>query len=217
MHVNIQKVCQTAFALALVLAVAGCSTPGRSSTTKATSGVEAVQKRMTTGEQQMNATVQSLVDLTSNPQPDLRPQYNKYLDNLSKLEAQIKKGRGEREAMRTQAQAYFAKWEQDIQTLQNEDIKKVAIARRDAMMASFQKITDEFTKAKPTFQLFMNNLKEVQKALDFDLTPGGVTAIKPIVGKIQDEATDVKKNIANIRAELDRVASEMAATAPGSQ
>jgi hypothetical protein len=217
MHVNIQRVCRTAFATALVLAVAGCSTPGRSSATKATGGIAALQSRLTTGEQQMNATVASLVDLTNNPQPDVKPQYKKYLDNVGKLEAQIKKGRGEREAMRTQAQAYFAKWEQDIQTLQNEELKKVAIARRDAMMASFQKINDEFGKAKPTFQLFMNNLKEIQKALDFDLTPGGITAIKPVVGKVQDEVADVKKNIANVRAELDRVAGEMAATAPSAQ
>jgi hypothetical protein len=217
MHIQMERVCRTAFAAALVLAVVGCSTPGRSSSTKATGGVDAVQKQLSIGEQQMNATVSSLVDLTNNPQPDVRPQYKKFLDNLAKLEAQIKKGQGERAAMRTQAQAYFAKWEQDIQTLQNEDIKKVAMARRDAMMASFQKITDEFNKAKPTFQLFMNNLREIQKALDFDLTPGGITAIKPVVAKVQDQAADVKKNIVTIHAELARVSSELAATAPSPQ
>jgi DNA repair exonuclease SbcCD ATPase subunit len=217
MRIQIQRPCHIAFASALFLVVAGCSTPGRSSATKATGGIAALQTRLTTGEQQMNATVASLVDLTNNPQPDVKPQYKKYLDNVGKLEAQIKKGRGERADMRSQAEAYFAKWEQDIQTLQNEEIKKVAIARRDAMMASFQKINSEFDKAKPTFQLFMNNLKEIQKALDFDLTPGGITAIKPVVAKVQTQATDVKKNIATVRAELDRVASEMAATAPSSQ
>jgi hypothetical protein len=211
----------TAFAVglaaALVFTAAGCSTPGRSSATKATSGVESVQKQLSIGEQQMNATVSSLVDLANNPQADVRPQYKKFLDNMSKLEAQIKKGQGERAAMRTQAQAYFAKWEQDIQTLQNEDIKKISLARRADAMASFQKINDEFAKAKPTFQLFMNNLREVQKALDFDLTPGGITAIKPIVAKVQGQATGVKKNIVTIHAELARVSSELAATAPSSQ
>jgi len=214
---HIERVYRTAFAVTLVLVIAGCSTPGRSSATKATGGVESVQKQLSIGEQQMNATVSSLVDLSNNPQVDVRPQYKKFLDNMSKLEAQIKKGQGERAAMRTQAQAYFAKWEQDIQTLQNEDIKKVAVARRDATMASFQKINDEFAKAKPTFQLFMNNLREVQKALDFDLTPGGITAIKPVVSKIQDQAAGVKKNIATIHAELARVSGELAATAPSPQ
>jgi hypothetical protein len=165
----------------------------------------------------LNATVESLVDLVNSPQADVRPQYKKYLDNLGKLEAQIKKGREERAAMRTQAEAYFAKWENDIQTIQNEEIKKAAQSRRDTMKASFQKINDEFSKAKPVFDSFMRDLKEIQKALDFDLTPGGITAIKPVVGKAQEEEATVKTNIATIRAELGRVSSEMAATAPSTQ
>ena len=116
--------------------------------------------------------------------------------------------------MRTQAEAYFAKWQEDIDSLQNEDIKQVATARRAAMMDSFQKITDEFNKARPPFELFMNNLKDMQKALDFDLTPGGVAAIEPVVGKVQLQMASVKNSLAAIRAELDRVASEMSDTAP---
>ena len=217
MSSQIKMFCQTVTGAALAVLIAACSTPGRSSATKATSGVEAVQQRMVTGEQQLNATVESLVDLVNSPQADLRPQYNKYLDNLGKLEAQIKKGREERTAMRTQAEAYFAKWENDIQTIQNEEIKKAAQSRRDTMKASFQKINVEFSKAKPVFDVFMRDLKEIQKALDFDLTPGGITVIKPIVGKAKEEAATVKTNIATIRAELSRVSSEMAATAPSSQ
>lgn len=217
MNARTQLFCQTVTVVALVVTIAGCSTPGRSSATKATGGLEAVQQRLVSGEQQLNATVESLADLVNNPQADVRPQYKKYLDNLGKLEAQIKKGRAERSAMQTQAEAYFAKWENDIQSIQNEEIKKAAQSRRDAMKASFQKISGEFSKAKPVFDAFMRDLKEIQKALDFDLTPGGITVIKPIVGKVQEEATKVKANIATIRAELGSVAASMAATAPSSQ
>ena len=86
-------------AILTVLSAAGCSTPGRSSATKATDAVAALQQRLTTGEQQLGATVVSLSDLVNKPQGDLQPQYKKFLDNLDKLESQIKKGQSERAAM----------------------------------------------------------------------------------------------------------------------
>lgn len=201
----------------LAATVAGCSTPGRSSATKAINSIAVVQQRLDTGEQQMQVTWQALVDLINNPEADVKAQYGKYLDGLGKLEAQIKNGQSERAAMRSQAEAYFAKWQQEIQSLQNEDIKKVASSRRDAVKASFQKIDDEFNQAKPDFESFISDLKDIQKALDFDLTPGGIAAIKPVVTKVQQEAATVKTHLTAIRAELASVSSELAATAPSAQ
>ncbi|HVO45896.1 MAG TPA: DUF2959 family protein [Steroidobacteraceae bacterium] len=198
-------------------AVAGCSTPGRNSATKAADAVTALQQRMTTGEQQMDSTVTTLVDLVNQRQGDLRPQYQKFRDSVDKLEAQVKKGRSERAAVTTQADAYFAKWEQDTKTLQNEDIRQVAASRRETVKASFDKINGEFNAAKPVFESLMRDLGEIKQALDFDLTPGGTTAMKPVVAKVQGKAATVKTHIATIRAELGHVSAELAATASTSQ
>jgi chromosome segregation ATPase len=206
-----------AIAAVLALAAAGCSTPGRSSATKANDAVTALQERLTTGEQQLDATVASLSDLVNKPQSDLQPQYKKFLDNMDKLESQIKKGRSERAAMTSQADAYFAKWEDETQKLQNQEIKQTAVSRREAMKTSFDKIGGEIKAAKPQFDMLMRDLQETKQALDFDLTPGGINAIKPVVAKIQDEAAAVKTHIATIRGELGQVSRELAATAPSTQ
>jgi len=204
-------------AILTVLSAAGCSTPGRSSATKATDAVAALQQRLTTGEQQLDATVASLSDLVNKPQGDLQPQYKKFLDNLDQLESQIKKGQSERAAMTSQADAYFAKWEDETQKLQNQEIKQTATSRREAMQASFDKIGNEIKSAKPQFDMLMRDLRETKQALDFDLTPGGINAIKPAVSKVQDEAAAVKTHIAAIRSELGQVSKELSSTAPSTQ
>jgi hypothetical protein len=208
---------QTAGMLVAVLLMAGCTTTSRQSATNAADAIKALQQRMTTGEQQMNSTVVALVNLVNKPQPDVRPQYQTFVENLDKLEAQIKKGRSERAALTTQSDAYFAKWEQDTQNLQNEQLKNAALSRRNAVQGRFNNISSEFKTAKPTFDMFMRDLREIKQALGFDLTPGGITAIKPIVQKVQNEAVIVRKSISAIRTELGRVSSEMATTAPGGQ
>jgi len=203
--------------IAATFAVAGCSTPGRSAATKATDAVAGLQKQLAAGEQQMDATVGSLADLVNKPQADMRPQYQKFLDNMDKLETQIKKGQSERAAMTSQADAYFAKWEQETQKLQNQEIQQVAVSRRQTMQASFDKIGNEFKTAKPTFDMLMRDLRETKQALDYDLTPGGISAIKPVVAKVQDEAAIVKTHVATIRSELGNVASALASSAPSTQ
>jgi hypothetical protein len=206
-------VAQTVLAVALATAV-GCSSTGRSTSTKTSSSVATLQQRIVTGEQNINAAIASLDDLVNKPQPDLRPQYKAFLNALAKLEDQIKKGKGEREAMKAQTEAYFAKWEEESRSLENQQIKEAMAARRDAIKAMFAKIRTEFEAGKPSFELFMRDLREIKKALDFDLTVGGLNAIKPIVAKAQKESADVIKRLTVIRGELDKVAVEMAASAP---
>lgn len=200
-----------------VLAVTGCSSTGRSSSTKTTSSIQDLQKRIVTGEENMNAAVGALASLVNKPEADLRPQYKAFLSALDKLEAQIKKGQSQRGAMGTQAEAYFAKWEEETKSIENEQIKQTMEARRAAVKAMFVKIDTEFKTGKPIFEQFMRDLREIKKALDFDLTPNGVAAIKPIVAKAQKESADITKHLNAIRGELDKVAKEMSAAAPASK
>lgn len=213
MNTQTVRIVQVAVAVA-VLAVGGCSSTGRSTSTKTSSAVKDLQHRIATGETNMNAAVGALVSLVDKPEADLRPQYKAFLSALDKLEAQIKKGQSQSGALKSQADAYFAKWEEESKTIENEQIKAAMEARRAAVKAMFAKIDTEFKTGKPIFEQFMRDLRETKKALDFDLTPGGVTAIKPIVAKAQKESVDIVKHLAAIRGELDKVAKEMSATAP---
>jgi hypothetical protein len=216
MKTRVLRLVPAVVAVAL-LAATGCSSTGRSSSTKTTSSIQDLQKRIATGEENMNAAVGALASLVNKPEADMRPQYKTFLNALDKLEAQIKKGQSQRGAMGSQAEAYFAKWEEETKSIENKQIKQAMEARRAAVKAMFAKIDTEFKTGKPIFDLFMRDLREIKKALDFDLTPNGVTAIKPIVEKAQKESVDIAKHLSAIRAELDKLTKEMSASAPASK
>jgi predicted nucleic acid-binding Zn-ribbon protein len=216
MNAQVFRLVPTVVAVA-VLTAAGCSSTGRSTSTKTADAVQDLQGRISMGEATMNTAVGALVNLVSKPEADLRPQYKEFLNALNKLEAQIKKGQSGSGAMKTHADAYFSKWEEETKSIQNEQIKATMEARRVAVQAMFSKIETEFKTGKPIFEQFMRDLREIKKALDFDLTINGVTAIKPIVEKAKKESVDISKHLAAIRDELNKVAREMSASSPATQ
>jgi hypothetical protein len=113
--------------------------------------------------------------------------------------------------MRTKGQAYFTEWEAEQAKINSEDIKTRSVQRRAEVEQTFSRINDRSQTLKDAYQPLMSDLKDIRTALNNDLTPGGVAAIKPIVDRVNKEAVAVKVAAGAVENEFKTLGLSMSA------
>ena len=70
-------------------------------------------------------------------------------------------------------------------------------------------MTAAMQNAIDSFKSFLNNMKDIQKYLDIDLTPAGISLISTQTGKSKEKAVTAQETIDVAIAEIDRAVAEM--------
>ena len=124
------------------------------------------------GSSQIDDSLGALNDLVSNPQPDLTKQYNAYTVSVDNLDATAKDVAAKNEAMQAQGAAYFEGWDNEIATMQNEDIRSRSEVRRNEVAKRFAAIKDTAAKStrdavplKETLARLSEQFKEVSASM----------------------------------------------------
>ena len=115
--------------------------------------------------------------------------------------------------MKSQGVAYFAKWDQEVATIQNEDIRKRSLTRKNEVAAQFARISQNYDVTQTAFQPFMSDLRDVQKFLGTDLTAGGLAAIKDVSAKANKDAVSLKASLGKLSDEFKALGLSMSPTA----
>src|SRR5215472_13253815 len=97
---------------------------------------------------------------------ELRPQFEKFTAELAKMEEQAKVARERAASMSEKGQAFFKAWEDQINTIANEDIRNDAKKRYDKRVKSYNKITHAMTEARDDLNPFLSDLNDIKKLLD---------------------------------------------------
>src|SRR5262245_39523361 len=118
---------------------------------------------------QITLTPEELSRLTV-PSVDLRPQFEKYKAELAKMEDKAKSARARADSMKAKGQAFFSEWEQQVKTIQNEDIRKEAEKRLAKRRKSYGRILSAMEEAREQLVPFMSDLNDVRKLLESELT-----------------------------------------------
>ena len=151
---------------------------------------------------QVERTLGALNDLVERPQPDLRGQFRTFTSEVDSLDSMARRISSQAEAMKSRGAAYFEQWSQDLAAIQNEDIRSRSEARKQEVASRFQEIAASYTEVKTAFQPFMSDLRDVQRFLATDLTPGGLTAAKKFATKANAEAVSLRKSLAKLAGEF---------------
>lgn len=130
---------------------------------------------------QLVATLATLTALTKQEKGDLRPAYQAYSAEVPKTEAAAAWTRTRAAWMQGDGLKYFVGWQQTIDSINNESLRKNAQKRLDATKKSYTKVTASFLDAGEKFQPFLANLTDIQKVLANDVTANGVKALRSTV------------------------------------
>lgn len=199
---------------ALTAALVGCKSAGYESGNKTAASIQKAADQIGALPGQINTTLASLSDLVEKPQPDLRPQFKQFSSNLSRVESTARDIGNARKAMAERGDAFFAKWDEQLAQIKNEDIKARSQSRKEEVQQKLMAIKGSYAEAETAFKPFIEDLKDTQKYLSTDLTPAGVEAIKDTVAKAKKDAEPLNKSIAKLADDFKALGVSMSSVAP---
>ncbi len=162
---------------------------------------------------QLKATLTALTALTKQKEGDLRPAYNSFAAEIPKTDAAANSTRTRARWMSSDGRQYFADWQNTINGIANSSLQKKAQKRLDKVKASYDKVEASLQLAAEKFNPFLSDLKDIQKTLSTDVTPGGVKAVKGTVRSANWNHQYVDKAVKAAIKEMDRMEKELSSTA----
>lgn len=194
-----------------VLAAGGCASSdgGRASVAvKATDSMRAVRDDLARGDKQVDKALAAIDQLEADG-ADLTPAFSSYTLAVSDLEASGDRVADRIEAMRQNREAYIQKWQQELEQVDNPDVRAALAERKAKVAANYDQIRDNGVKLRDDYRAFLKTLQEVERALALDLNPEGVAAMKVPLATARKQGAELKKSIAASRAEFDAILGRM--------
>jgi len=158
---------------------------------------------------QVDATGASLEDLIKPGQVDVKLAFDKYSDNVVKMEKMGNQLMKHTDEMSVQRSEYFTEWEKRGDTYTNPQIRELSEQRRADLGKIFDEIPEARVGIKGALQAYLSDIKEIQNYLSNDLTPNGIGAITPIAQKAITDGDNLKEAIKPVLSALERARAEM--------
>lgn len=178
----------------------------KAETVKST-GIAEFRASLIESQQQIDATLDSLANLTDPRQADLTGAYNNYCDQLARMKEMSTTLKTEADAMRASRDAYFTKWDDKVTEIDNPTIRQSAEARRKRLRDAHEQIITTAGEAKDAYVPFMKDLDDVKKYLADDLSKSSIADIGDAVKSVQSNGVIVKNKIDAIVRTLNKVES----------
>jgi len=163
--------------------------------------------------EQLKATLGALNELTAQKKGDLRPAYNAFCAQIPKTEAAAGQTRTRVQWMAGDGLKYFKDWQDTINGIANESLRKKAQKRMDAVKKSYDKVEASLVQAGEKFRPFLSDLADIQKFLATDVTAGGVKAIKSTVSSANWNHQFVDKSVKAALKEMDKMEKALSSEA----
>ena len=197
------------------LLLAGCSTTGYQQAEKTGAGIAEFRTEINKGKLAVDATMQSLGQIAATANTDPRAAFQQYKKDLANLESVTAKVRKRSQEMRAKGDAYFKQWQQQMATVQNPEIRKIAEEQKAKMQTSFDNIQKYSDPLKAKFDPWLADLRDLRTYLNNDLTVSGIDAARGLFEKTQSEGTEIQKSMDALVTELNSVSTAMTpSTAP---
>jgi hypothetical protein len=199
----------TAFLLGTAAFIGGCATTGMDRSVKASNSIRDVDSEIRKVITHIDVTAASLDVLVRGGNSDLKKSFNKYSDNLGKLDHEGSKMLKRMDEMRSHSKEYFAEWETQGSAYTNPEISQLSEERRVNLAEVYARVPAASVGIKSAYNSYLTNLKEIQKFLSNDLTPNGLDAIDPIAKKAVQDKDTLKASFQPLLAALDEIKAEL--------
>jgi seryl-tRNA synthetase len=187
----------------------GCATTGMDRSVNTSNSIKDVDSEIRNMIVQIDVTAASLDSLVIAGNPDLRNSFNSYTDNVTKLDSEGKRVIKRTDEMKARSKEYFSEWEKQGDTFTNEEIRELSSERRNKLAEIYARVPAAAAGIKATYQDYLTDLKEIQKYLSTDLTPGGVEAIVPVAKKSVQNLNALKTSLKPVIFALDDIKAEL--------
>jgi hypothetical protein len=197
-----------------LLATSGCKTTTHQRAEIASRRIGDTKAEAVLAKGLITESIDTLNDLTNNPQPNIEPQYEKFSESVDKLETGVQRTRDRISDMRIKREAYLASWQKEAEAIQSPEMQKRAMVRIEEAKSNFGKLNILGEEVKTSFAPFLASFKDLQRYIGSDLTPAGVKSVVDLAERARQEEPAIQKSLDALIAELDRVKGEFSSNAP---
>jgi hypothetical protein len=162
-----------AWLVGVLVGLAGCATSGYRTSERTAATLQALAAKIEGAGTQMDIAVTELNNLVNSPQPDLRPQFNRFAAAVSKLSALSNSVHKADNHLHTRGKLHFDNWEKEIAAIQNEVIRSSGQARKLELQGRFDAVRNTCLGVLTSFTPVQADLGDVNRFLNSDLTPAG--------------------------------------------
>lgn len=155
--------------------------------------------------EQLRSTLNALNALTKQTKGDLNPAYKSFSTQVDKTQTAAAETRKRAEWMGGDGRKYFEVWQNTINGISNESLRKKAQKRLSAVQESYGKVESKLGLAGQKFAPFLADLEDIRKALATDVTAGGVKSIRGTVKSANWNYQYVNSAITDARKEMDKM------------
>lgn len=204
----------TGLAIAMGWAV-GCSTTGFQKADRGSDSMAASQTEIQAAREQVSRTINSLDTLISAQVGDLRPLLADFNSQVKQLEADKDAAAARALQMQADNKAYFASWAQEIAGISDPVVKAQSQQRLKETFGYYQQVEKKMFKVRDAYLPMISRIKDLQVALNQDLTPSGLAGLKPSSGKARQEAIALQSAIREALEALQTARQKMTPRASG--
>jgi len=187
----------------------GCATTGMDRSVNTSNSIKDVDSEIRKMIVQIDVTAASLDTLVIPGQTKLKKPFEKYSDNLVKLDKEGTQVLKRTEEMKANSKEYFAEWEKEGDSFTNPELRELSAERRIKLAEIYARVPAAGYGVKGNYHAYLLDLKEIQKYLSTDLTPKGIESISPVVKKSIQDLDALKQSLRPVIVALDEIKAEL--------
>jgi phage shock protein A len=153
----------------------------------------------------VDVTMTALDKIVAQAVVDPRKAFKEFDKSVPRIDSQAARAKKRAEDMKERGKEYFDKWEKDIASVNDPEIRKLAEERKAKLQATFASIKTTMEPARDQFNAWLANLKDLQKYLSQDLTISGIEAAKDLIAKSRKQGAEVQQLLDSVISELNTV------------
>jgi hypothetical protein len=195
-----------------LMVVAGCaSSRGYNKADETGATIGTVRNDVANIKNAVDNSLKALDAVVASASTDPRKPYEAFAKSVDTVEAAGNTAKKDADKMRANAAAYFGQWETQMESVKNEDVKKVSQERKAKLQESFNGIKDATDDAKQSYPTFLSDLKDLRTALGSDLTAQGIESAKGVIDKTKASGAQVQQDLDKLITQMNSVSSAFTA------
>ena len=175
--------------LPLVFLVVSCASSGVDRSSRAATAMKNATELLTKSRAQLDATNSALDRLTASSGKDLRKAFDNYAKQVKKQSDLASELVEARTRAMNRRDEYFEGWTKDAASIQDPELKRLALERRDSMNEAAGALIGSFESVKAALDTYLVSLRDIEKFLGNELTDGNVATLAS-TGKVAQVKTD---------------------------
>jgi len=185
-----------------ILALTGCASDNKELPPQMTQTLADMRDDLMKSKGQVQTTTSAARDLIQRPQSNVQPQIDRLVQNVDMLDRMATNNRQQFASADERAQAYFAHWDQQLQTM-SKSMAETGQQRRTDSMRTHEELKKRVDELRAEFRPFMTKMNEISRYLKTDSSAAGVKAVTPQIKDALEDEKDVMSKADAVIKQID--------------